>query len=221
MTKLAFIDTETTGLDARRHGIWELAMILRDDAPETAAGSSDTEYLWQFDVNVSTAEPIALKINGFYDRRWTYPVDDDFKSWDHCIRSAVDGRNFESEGSYVIPSHHMKTWAERFVRLTNGAHLVGNVVSFDEERLRHMVYKGGYTPMWHYHLVDVEALAAGRLGIQPPWKSSEVLEAIDVPTPEDQHGALPDARWARDAYDAVFIHVMKEQGHPQIFPVEQ
>jgi hypothetical protein len=73
--------------------------------------------------------------------------------------------------------------------------------------------------MWHYHLIDVEALAAGWLaaGIdpddppaptqdscQPPWNSNELSLAVGVdPEQYDRHTALGDARWARDIYDAV------------------
>ena len=57
---------------------------------------------------------------------------------------------------------------------------------------------------WHYHLVDVEALAAGKLGIAPPWKSDELSAALGVTiTEDDRHTALGDAKWAMRIYDAV------------------
>jgi oligoribonuclease (3'-5' exoribonuclease) len=44
---LAFIDTETTGLDPRTHDAWEIAVILR------RPGATDLEYL--FHIRTSLA----------------------------------------------------------------------------------------------------------------------------------------------------------------------
>ena len=72
--------------------------------------------------------------------------------------------------------------------------------------------------MWEYHLVDVEALAAGWLAAghdwsqgppvgdraTPPWSSEELSRAVGVdPDDFDRHTALGDARWAAAIYDAV------------------
>jgi hypothetical protein len=86
----------------------------------------------------------------------------------------------------------------------------------------------GVMPSWHYHLQDVETLAVGYLtalrrfvpespeiaGLTPgqlatlgdlPWDSEFLSSALGVPVPsgEDRHTAIGDARWARDVYDAV------------------
>jgi hypothetical protein len=59
---------------------------------------------------------------------------------------------------------------------------------------------------WHYHLIDVEALIAGRLAIAPPWKSDDLSRAIGVEPPSDQdrHTAIGDARWVKQMYEAVY-----------------
>jgi hypothetical protein len=77
--------------------------------------------------------------------------------------------------------------------------------------------------MWHYHLIDVEALAAGWIAAQsgpvpiliaganvglvsgrPPWRSEELSRAVGVdPDDFDRHTALGDARWAKAIYEAV------------------
>lgn len=175
MAKLAFVDTETTGLDPDRHHIWEVGLILRD----TDTDEPDTEYVWQFEVDLSTADAKALEVGRFHDR---YATD-------------ADG--------YVV-EWLRRDWAETFARLTWGAHLVGAVVSFDEERLRRLLRGSGQCPGWYYHLVDVEALAAGVLRVQPPWSSRELWRLMNVSVPEDErHTALGDARVVRDVYDAV------------------
>lgn len=191
---VAFIDTETLGLQARTHAIWEIAIIVPD-------GPDAGEHLWQQSVRswLERADPVALDINGFHDR--------------YDESSALGWR--ES--------------TDRFMRLLEGRHLVGAVPSFDEERLRHQVsiYHGEIQRMpWHYHLIDVEALAVGYLSavdyvrqvhnfnvwVDPPtdppslpWCSDDLSRAIGVLPPEgaDRHTALADARWAKAIYEKV------------------
>lgn len=64
--------------------------------------------------------------------------------------------------------------------------------------------ENGAAPTWHYHLVDVETLAAGALGVEPPWNFDEMLARYGLVYDEaERHTALGDARMARDLYDAV------------------
>ena len=61
-TKVAFVDSETLGLNPERHPIWELAIILPD---------SGEEHVWQVRptaMELDDADPIAVKISGFEDR---------------------------------------------------------------------------------------------------------------------------------------------------------
>ena len=102
-----------------------------------------------------------------------------------------------------------------FHAIPPGAHLCGAVVSFDEERLRRLMWAEGLAPRWHYHLIDVETLAAGYLhwrdlradGFPPltlPWDSEEISRRVGVePDRFDRHTALGDARWAKAIYEAV------------------
>ncbi len=198
MTKLCFIDTETTSLDDRTGEVWEVALIVRTDFIE---GYEDVEYLWQLPIdNLELADPMSLKINNFHDRRWNSLPLDDFGEYNTGESSLI----IRGEGDHLVPSLEIRDWAKIFVELTRGAHFIANVPSFDDLRLRNLLRKHKQTPMWHYHLVCVENLIAGRLGIQPPWASKDLSEAVGVPVPEDQHGAMPDTRWTRDMYDAVF-----------------
>ena len=149
------------------------------------------EREWQVEVtprDISLAHPVALEISGF-DRRYGH---------DRAIDTRADVcRDLDA----IIPT---------------GAHLCGAVVSFDEERLRRMLWAEGYSPRWHYHLVDVETLAKGFLygrssmdgpedRIDEDLDDSEVLSrAVGVdPADFDRHTALGDARWAKAIYEAV------------------
>jgi len=104
--------------------------------------------------------------------------------------------------------------------VTRGAHLVGAVPNFDADVLSARMRANGICPSWHYHLVDVEALAAGYLAHlsrtlrvkvgdieitgRPPWKSDDLSAALGIKvSDEDRHTALGDAKWARAIYDAV------------------
>jgi DNA polymerase III alpha subunit (gram-positive type) len=90
----------------------------------------------------------------------------------------------------------------RVASLTDGALFIGNCPWFDDAFLKALFREHDQKPGWHYHLVDVENLIAGKLGLAPPWDSKRVSEAVGVPVPTDQHGAMPDARWSRELYHA-------------------
>ncbi len=204
MSGVCFVDTETTGLDPDRHEIWEVGLILPDGK----------EHEWQLPVDLARADPIALNIGRFHERRR--------KSWNSVAvgRPAVE---FQANPA---------RFAFDFARLTRGLHLAGAVVSFDAERLWRLLRANGECPMWHYHLIDVEALAAGYVSAQsegegadgtrgtirverpdgtinnidgrPPWKSDDLSRAVGVdPDDFDRHTALGDARWAKAIYVAV------------------
>jgi len=184
---VVFVDTETTGLDPRRHEIWEIALIEENGI----------EHLWYPSLsNLNQADLIALNIGQFFER---HP------------------RVYQNNADIV----------DELLYLTVGQHLVGAIPSFDEERLRNLIWKMNKCPAWHYHLIDVEALAVGFLNgmdraLQdrvvsgdppsppwyrtPPWKSDDVFNAlgIDRDRPEfAKHTAMGDARLVREVYNLV------------------
>lgn len=226
--QVCFIDTETTGLDTEVHEVWEVGLIVRE-APFVGEGSGaaasrgtrwcDTEYRWLLPVDLGRADPVALRIGGFHHR---HPQGHRFNP-----NTTED----QTAAAVVVTADRVEQFARALARLTAGRHLVGAVVSFDEERLRKLLKANGACPEWHYHLVDSEALAAGWLARRsktplpgyeegspaarltaghilamatPPWDSNELSMAVGVdPEDYDRHTALGDARWARDLYDAV------------------
>ena len=199
MTRLCFLDTETTSLRPDRRA-WDIAIIAREP------GRPDVEHYWLIDereLDLGNADPMALKIGRFSERHPNYRLD----------REST-GTDTESEYD-----------ALRLVEaITRGAHLVGAVVSFDADVLGTRMRANGICPSWHYHLIDVEALAIGYLSasaafgqspsgikrqeirdlITPPWKSDDLSAALGITVSEDErHTALGDARWAMRIYDAV------------------
>jgi hypothetical protein len=180
---LVFIDTETTGVHPGRLA-WEIAMVRRD--PD----GRETTTLLQIDpIDLSAADPFGLRVGQFYTRH------------------ASATRDPLPEGCRVVDE---ETAAGIVERVTRGAHLVGAVPAFDAGTLDPMLRRHGHLPAWHYHLVDVEALAVGALAAQglavsPPWSSSDLTEALGVipASQEERHTALGDALWAARVYDAV------------------
>ena len=201
MTPLAFIDTETTGVHPDRR-VWEVAIIRRDD-------DGETERLIQVrDVDLSSADPFGLKVGGFYDRHAQYGPQ--AKTQDEA--DARGDLMTEQQAAFHVE------------RLTRGAHLVAAVPSFDAGCLDPMLRRHGLIPAWHYHLIDVEAMAVGWLAAQqgaareagwgvaelgaaitPPWKSDELsrLCGTEPPADDERHTALGDARWAMRWYDVM------------------
>lgn len=197
MSGVCFLDTETTGLDPDRHPIWEVALITPDGR----------EHVWQFPVDEVEADPFALDIGHWWDRRWS--TENDVPE----LNALYDAHNEKSRRKAIKPSQE---WCRYFRNLVGTSHLCGAVPSFDEERLRRLLLAKGVRPRWHYHLIDVEPLAAGwlraradheeekREAAQPPWDSERLSVHVGVdPKQFDRHTALGDARWAKAIYEAV------------------
>lgn len=188
MSRIVFIDTETTSLRPDRRA-WEIGLIVREP------GKPDTEHQWFIDchdLDLGGADPASLRIGRFYDR---HPeMNGTYDPW--------GGGSTSCEGAAL----------QEVERHTRGAHLVGAVPNFDAEVIGTRMREHGICPSWHYHLIDVEALAVGYLAgattldmTRLPWDSDWLHQQLGLaPVPdEDRHTALGDARWARAIYDAV------------------
>ncbi|PZG33712.1 hypothetical protein C1I98_28555 [Spongiactinospora gelatinilytica] len=209
MTKIVFLDTETTSLDDERGEVWEIAAILR------RPGAADAEHLWQIRPTLTTADPMSLKISRYYERRLL-----DIHAPGEAVELASPYLNeLERRGEETPPALiGAARVACKLAELLAGAHVVGAVPDFDFRFLRRFLRTHGECWTAHYHLIDVEALAVGYLegvaggsGIDerrgvtvPPWKSVELYRVVGVnPDGYEAHTALGDARLVRDVYDAV------------------
>lgn len=184
---VVFLDTETTGLDPDRHEVWDIALIEEDG----------TEHEWHVaPLKPDVADPTALRITGFYSRTaapdWRWGGKDLAPN----LTGSQDAASVAARIRYQI--------ASKLALLTEGKHLVGAVPSFDAAFLSRFMVAAGQREAWHYHLIDVEALVAGRLQIEPPWSSDDLARAVGVEPLDGRHTAIGDARWARAIYQAVF-----------------
>jgi len=207
MTKLCIADTETTSLRWDRRA-WEVGLIVREDDGERG------EHQWFTDVrdlDLGNADPASLRIGRFYER---HP---------QIAGASLSAGN---PGQVLREDEIMR----RVERLSRGAHIIGAVPNFDTEVFAARMRAHGVCWSGHYHLCDVENLAAGWLNAYaaylegdgtvaersagraaelrriaaPPWNSEELSRAVGV-DPEDfeRHSALGDCLWAEAIYDAV------------------
>ena len=199
MSRIVFIDTETTSLRPDRRA-WDIGLIVREP------GKEDREWQWfvdSADLDLGNADPFALKVGHFYERHPAYLDASPTERRDRQTWDTVEG----------ITEGLVMRWVEM---VTRDAHLVGAVPNFDAEVLGTRMREHGIAPSWHYHLIDVEALAVGYLSglddamagqhkIGLPWNSDELTAQLGLaPVPdEERHTALGDARWARAIYDRV------------------
>ena len=189
-TKLAFVDTETTGLDPFLHDVWEVAVIVRE-------GGHDTEHTFRLrPACFADADPKALEINRYMERvtapGWKW---DDRQPAARQLYRLLDGAvmvgsnpAFDAEflahffGSYF---EKPKPWHYRTIDVATLAagRQYGLAVA--------LTGVGG-----ELRDDDLPTLPFSSYGLSR-WAG------IEPPAPDVAHTALGDARWARDLWDAL------------------
>jgi hypothetical protein len=104
-------------------------------------------------------------------------------------------------GGQVHSESYVFSQVEQLTRFAWG---VGAVPNFDTEVIAARMRSRNICPSWHYHLVDVENIAAGALSLPPPWGFDDLLGKFGLVYDEaERHTAMGDTRMARDLYDTV------------------
>lgn len=181
--KIAFLDIETTGLDAHTHDVWEMAGIVAD----TEELDKTTEFHHFVLPNLQMADPGALRMNKFYDRveltSEEWGKNGDRYKWSHPHAAALD-----------------------VTTKTSGAYLCGMNVDFDADFLEHFLFGCGFAPAWEYKPVELESMMLGYLAhkgnhLPFPFRSSHLSHDIGIdPDIFDRHTAMGDAKWAYSVF---------------------
>jgi hypothetical protein len=181
---LVFFDTETTSLRPDRR-MWDVAGVRREpDGKETEMQM----FVQLDDLDLGNADHISLTIGKFHDR---HP------------QMGKAGRLGPQLGHGL--THTEFDVLQSLEVFTRDAIIVGAVPNFDTEVAAARMRRHNLCPSWHYHLVDVETLAAGQLGLRPPWSFDSILAAYGITVDEQlRHTALGDAYLNVYLYDAVY-----------------
>ena len=187
---LVYVDTETTGLDAERHEIWEVALIVD-------SGKYEGEWVYHFPVtDLATADSTALQMNGYYERQ---------KSLGIKARLVVSPPDFEWVNGRPLMQGLISVGGalHQIARRTAGAALVGSNPAFDAQRLDKLMRKHGVASAWHYRLIDTTALAMGHLHAEVKGLADAYPRIMGKEQPLGAHSALVDARMCKDVYEAI------------------
>lgn len=214
MKRRIFIDCETTGLDPTRHEPWEIAMVIRLDQDDRklidldnlnqhgVAGwisESDLSFVVQLPLlKPENADPMALRINGYYDR---------------CVYAYKD---------VIFDAYHVSMSKMKVLhRFLDGAEIVANNPGFDMAMIQERFRVFNLAPMWDYRLVDVRSMASGylcALSVHGGDTTDEMIRkaalsndtkllskacGVKPPDPFWAHEALPDTLWVREWYDVL------------------
>lgn len=188
-TPLIFLDTETTGLIPGQHTPWEIGYITAElDTFNLVLYVVDEarELVELSQRQLALADPTALQIGGWFDR---YD-----QGVHHDITDVVE---------------YLKERLAKVSERCGGQipYLVGVNPGFDHAMIceNWTAWPDHGEGLWHYHLIDVTSLAAGRLTTMPPYKSSELASALGATVDDTaRHTALGDARWAMETYARIY-----------------
>lgn len=192
MTTLAFVDTETTGLDPFRHEVWEVAIIRCD-------GGTDTETVWHLEPTFFfDADPKALEVNRYFERvsapgwKWDDPMAAARAMWAQLDGAVILGSNpsFDTTMLMGLIERHAQrrpTWHYRPIDVPTMA--------------------AGWLHA-KYGASGGQSMEDGELeAVTHPFSSYKLSWALGVEPPEgdDAHSALGDARWIKALYDAITL----------------
>lgn len=192
---IAFLDTETTGLDPLLHDPWEIAVILRHDG-------QDEEHVFRIAPDLASATPEALAVNRYYERTaapdWTW---DDPHTAATRLHNILDGAVLVGS-NVAFDAEMLSHWFSNWFKQPRPWHYrTVDIVTLAVGSLY------GRASEWTRKDCDATWYAKVGKAIGWPWRTHNVSRHVEVepPTPDVAHTALGDARWARSVFDAVTV----------------
>lgn len=183
MTRVLFVDTETTSLDERTGDMWELGLILRD-LRQPATG--DLEFWWQIRPDLTHAEPTALRIGRYYERsRVTTVSMGKGKRLSTTVRPPQGGGWIHAytgeppvEGDYYI-SMTAADIAEQLARQLDGATIVANNPTHDRKFLAKFLRANGQILTAHHRMLNIRDLLIGYIEGRLSMTDGDIREAFE------------------------------------------
>ncbi len=172
--KLAFIDTETTGLNILKHEVIEIGCVVVSQNWEGEKPAF--EVVEEFEIKVKPeriedADPVSLRINGYDPERWTDALP---------LRDA------------------MKLLATK----TDGAIMVSHNIAYDFAYLQKAFIDTGVENKMHYHMLDTISFAYAKfqnLGSVDRFSLRFLCEHFGIEN-KRAHTALSDAHASFELY---------------------
>lgn len=199
-TPIISLDLETTGLEPDHHGPWEIAWATAlhdvEDGTVTVLGRQS----WFVSLTGrERLDPAALRIGGF-DRYTSIEAAGRRLPWwaiQGLLFSDLDVLRAAAKESMPYENGHDDTRVP-----APPVHLIGACPQFDHRMLERWL--GWAHRHWHYHLIDVETLIAGKHGWAPPYNTETMTLFACGPDWENpwgrKHHALADVRWNLELY---------------------
>lgn len=168
--RLAFIDTETTGLNYDLHELIQIGAVIVDQNWDTTDGKPTFEIVEEFELKIkperiSDADPVALRVNGYDPSEWIF--------------------------GYTLPQA-----MEIFAKKTEGSIMVAHNVCFDFGFIEKAFRITGIENKMHYHKLDTISIAFAKLHSDHEIEkfSLRVLAQHFQIENKNAHTALSDAR---------------------------
>lgn len=174
---LAFVDTETTGLDPTKHEVIDVAVVFDREVAERLKiphlTYEDAYAYFSSKVRperIEDAEPKALEVNGYTPEAWV----------DAPSRAEV---------------------AAKLIQILPDTLMCGHNVNFDKSFIQAMIRAAGFDFRVDYHSIDTQTLAYTKLVSKglTRLRLDAIREHLGWPT-KGGHAALKDALDCRKLY---------------------
>lgn len=172
---LAFIDTETTGLNPDIHEVTEFACIIARQIERPGRGPM-LEIIEEFEIKIKPehlerAEEQALRISGYNDTDWLFAIDQK-KAWEHISKKVA------------------------------GCNMVSHNITFDHGFVTKSMERHGVENTFHFHKIDTISMAFARLYDVPAAQKFSLRALCELYKVENTkaHTAMADTRALFEVY---------------------
>jgi DNA polymerase III alpha subunit (gram-positive type) len=177
--RIAFVDTETTGLKPGFNRVIEVAIQIVDVTRSSTDVVASAQYRQRPDTN-TPCDAKAFQVNGYHEKH---------ADW---------------IGAPIVNSAVAKSQWDEVCKLTAGLPLCGQNVSFDRDFIAAELSVHGLVPLWERRLIDLQsfsAIAAIKTGLSR-FALHAVYDALGGPTLQE-HRAMADVERGKFVFQKV------------------